>query len=282
MAQQGYPDSLPLQVPANVYQLIVSHQLGRPLAFFPERSSACRGVILIVVGVFIELSLLPFLLILGLLLFLPHASITVANLLTPWGFGGALFFLLCLLFGILIGWGGFRLLTGPFQHLYLCEEGLVSLTGRRETVMRWDQVTNVTRYVVRSGTSNPSLSPRCRLRRSDGVELIIGERSFEQGDALCGSIEQQVARKQLPQVLASYSAGIPISFNDLTVTQQGLSLDHGRKTLPWSEVSTIKISSNHVLSIGKQGKFWDWYSNGNMPNALTFLELASALGVKGV
>lgn len=218
MAQQRYPDSQPLQVPANVYERMVSHQLGRPLAFYRERSSACRGVILLVVGVFCELSLLPLIFLVGVLLSVSHTQISVANLLTPQGFGLALFFLLEVLFGILIGWGGFRLLRGPFQHLYLCQEGVVSLTGRRDTVIRWDQVTTVTRYVVRGGTRNPSLSPRCRLRRSDGVELIIGERSFEQGDALCGSIEQQVARKQLPQVLASYSAGIPLSFGDLTVT----------------------------------------------------------------
>jgi hypothetical protein len=111
-------------------------------------------------------------------------------------------------------------------------------------------------------------------------------------------------RKQLPQVLASYSAGIPISFGDLTVTQQGLSLDHGRKTLLWlifsrpihtilwlslnhgrktllwSAVGKIELSQYSGLSIGKQGKFWNWYSNASMPNAQTFLEFASALGVR--
>ncbi len=296
MAQQGYPDSQPLQVPANVYELMVSHHLGGPLAFYRERSNGCAGVILIVVGVFCELSLLPLLLLLGLVLSVSHTQISLANLLTLPGLGVALFFLLEVLFGVLIGWGGFRLLTGPFQHLYLCEEGLVSLTGRREIVMRWDQVTSVTRYMVRStGRQGGSSRPRCHLRRSDGAELIIQGLSFQQGDVsgrfiatggtqttLADIIEQQVARKQLPQLLAAYSAGIPISFGDLTVTQQGLSLDQGRKTLPWSEVSAIKFSREYVLSICKRGKFWDWYSNARMPNALTFLELTNALGVTGV
>jgi hypothetical protein len=95
MAQQGCPNGQPLQVPANVYELMVSHQLGRPLALYQERSSACRGVILIVVGVLLSVS---------------HTQISVANLLTPQGLGVTLFFLLEVLFGMLIGWGGFRLL----------------------------------------------------------------------------------------------------------------------------------------------------------------------------
>jgi hypothetical protein len=276
MAQQGYPNSPPLQVPANVYELMISHQLGRPLALYWEGSSAWIGVILIVVGVLCELPLLPVLLLLGLLL----TQISVANLLTLQGLGVALLLLVWVLVGLLIGWGGFRLLTAPLEHLYLCEEAVVSLTGRREIVMRWDQVTNVTRCVTRGSGRNRGSSRLCCLLRSDGAALIIHESSFEQGGALCGYIEQQVAHKQLPQVRASYPAGIPISFGDLTVTQQGLSLDNGRKTLPWSEVGTIKISSNYVLSIGKQGKFWDWYSNGNMPNAWTVLELMDALGRK--
>lgn len=53
-------------------------------------------------------------------------------------------------------------------------------------------------------------------------------------------------RKQLPQRLASSSAGIPLSFDGLSVTRQGLSLDHGRKTLPWNEVGTIEISNHHA------------------------------------
>jgi len=292
MAQQGYPNSQPLQVPANVYELMVSHQLGRPLALYREKPSAFVGGCLIVVGVFCELSLLPLIFLVGVLLSVSHTQISVANLLTLPGLGIALFFLLEVLFGILIGWGGFRLLAGPFQHLYLCEEGLVSRRGRREIAMRWDQVTSVTRSGDRRHPRQRSRYP-CLLRRSDGAELIIEELSFEQGNALGGLIatsgtpptlvdviEQQVARKQLPQVLASYSAGIPISFGGLTVTQQGLSLDHGRKTLPWSEVGTIEISINHILLIRKQGKFWDWYSTTNMPNALTFLELTNALGIK--
>jgi hypothetical protein len=263
MAQQGYPNGQPLQVPANVYELMVSHQLGRLVSFYPvtRAANACAGVLLIVVGVFCELSLLPLLLLLGVLLSVSHTQISVANLLTPWGVGVALFFLLCVLFGVLIVWQGFRLFREEtLQRWYLCEEGLISLTRRRETVMRWDQVTSVTRY---------------RLRRSDGAELAIG------GDAsLGGSIGYHVAHKQLPQVLASYHAGVPISFGGLTVTQQGLSLHQGRKTLPWSEVSAIEFSSDYVLSICKQGKVWNRYSNARMPNAWTFLELMSALGIK--
>jgi hypothetical protein len=87
-------------------------------------------------------------------------------------------------------------------------------------------------------------------------------------------------RKKLPQVLASSSAGVPISFGGLAVTWQGLSLGQGRKTLPWREVGPLERSRQHVLSIGKQGKFWDWDSNASMPNALTFLGLIYALGIK--
>ena len=192
MAQQGYPNGQPLQVPANVYELMVSHQLGRPLAFYREKPRALTGGCFLVVGVFLELSLLPLLLFLSLSLSVSHTQISVATLLTPQGAGVALYFLLCVLFGFLIGRGGFRLLAGPFQHLYLCEEGLVCRTGRRAIAMRWDQITSVTRP---RGTGRRR-SPKplfCRLRRSDGAELTIHERSFEQGEALAFYFITQVA-----------------------------------------------------------------------------------------
>jgi hypothetical protein len=52
MAQQGSPHNPPLQVPANVYELIISHQLGRPLALYREKPRALPGACLLVVGVF--------------------------------------------------------------------------------------------------------------------------------------------------------------------------------------------------------------------------------------
>ena len=191
MAQQGYPNSPPPQVPANVYELMISHQLGRPLALYREKRSAFAGACLLVVGVLCELSLLPLLILLGVVLSVSHTQISVATLLTPQGAGVALFFLLEVLFGMLIGWGGWRLLAGPFQHVYLCEGAVVCLTGRRESVMRWDQITSVTRY---SGRRRSGPSVRCCLRRSDGAELLIEELSFGQLDAVCVYIQGQVAR----------------------------------------------------------------------------------------
>jgi hypothetical protein len=192
MAQPGSPHKPPLQVPANVYELIISHQLGRPLAWYREKPSAFLGGCLLVLGVFIGLSLLPLLLLLGVLLSVSHTQISLATLLTPEGAGVALYFLLAVLFGFLIGRGGFRLLVGPFQYLYLCEEGLVCRTGRRAIAMRWDQITSVTRPMGRGRSQSPK-PLECRLRRSDGAELRIHERSFEQGEALAFYFLTQVA-----------------------------------------------------------------------------------------
>lgn len=72
-------------------------------------------------------------------------------------------------------------------------------------------------------------------------------------------------RKQLPQRLASSSAGIPLSFDGLSVTRQGLSLDHGRKTFHGTRWARLR-SATIMPSRSARGEFWDWYANASMPN----------------
>ncbi|MBA2676873.1 MAG: hypothetical protein H0U76_00510 [Ktedonobacteraceae bacterium] len=66
---------------------------------------------------------------------------------------------------------------------------------------------------------------------------------------------------QLPQTIASYMAGIPIDFGRISLSTQGVSIDQGKKFLPWHEVAHLRtqtyIGGEHVV-IGKKGQLISW------------------------
>ncbi|MBA2678992.1 MAG: hypothetical protein H0U76_11435 [Ktedonobacteraceae bacterium] len=66
---------------------------------------------------------------------------------------------------------------------------------------------------------------------------------------------------QLPQVIASYTAGIPINFGRITLSTQGVSIDQGKKFLPWHEVKRIRIEAfigGEQVVVGKKGWIISW------------------------
>jgi hypothetical protein len=78
---------------------------------------------------------------------------------------------------------------------------------------------------------------------------------------LVDHIVQELAQQQLPQVLASYNAGIPLTFGRISLSLQGIAVDDGKQFLPWSKVSRLYIGiyiGGERLTIAKKGKVLAW------------------------
>lgn len=90
---------------------------------------------------------------------------------------------------------------------------------------------------------------------------------------------QQGARRQLPQIIATYQAGTPIVFGRLTLTQQGIEVDPGRKRLSWDDVRAIKITDEQVIIQSRRDILFVWkrLDRWRVPNAALLNELAAYL-----
>ncbi len=87
------------------------------------------------------------------------------------------------------------------------------------------------------------------------VEAIANVAVFK---GLLDHLLQQRVRSQLPQVIAAYHAGTPIAFVRVTLTQQGVEVDQGKKRLLWHEVSTIEVTQEQVDIQSRRDRIWSW------------------------
>ena len=90
---------------------------------------------------------------------------------------------------------------------------------------------------------------------------------------------QQGARRQLPPIIATYHAGTPIVFGRVTITQQGIEVDHGRKRLSWHDVAAMKVTDEQVIIQSRRDILFVWkrLDRWRVPNAALLNELAAYL-----
>lgn len=124
-------------------------------------------------------------------------------------------------------------------RMVVCTEGLLRLWNNEAESMRWDEI----RELWRDRQGNYSFSG------DDGTRFIINH-VFRHADELGATIEEEVTRRLLPQVLAMYQRGEPIRFGQVQVSQQGIST--GGDLLPWDRVGEVQMHGG-LLVIKRQG-----------------------------
>jgi hypothetical protein len=95
---------------------------------------------------------------------------------------------------------------------------------------------------------------------------------------LVKQIIQDLAQQQLPQVIATYQTGAPIVFGRISLSQQGIALDGGRKLLAWNDVKQVKVDTQERrVSISTYSKLLNWQTLASWmtPNVLVFKELVN-------
>ncbi len=91
--------------------------------------------------------------------------------------------------------------------------------------------------------------------------------------ALVTDIKRTHVSKQVPQLVASYRAGIPIPFGRISISQQGFSLGNHHRSLPWSEVRRIVIGQQaiQVFKVNRSAP-WSFVHMSQVPDIVLLKE----------
>ena len=145
----------------------------------------------------------------------------------------------------------------------------------------WDQVDKLYRLVVEVYVNGRYSGTRISLNLVTKSGASVTFREFvtyvlDLGDR----IEREVVQRQLPGALSALASGVPVHFDKLAISRDGLA--YGKHQLPWAEVEELKVEGGHV-TIRKAGKFFKWADLrvGDVPNFGVFQGVVRALAGGG-
>jgi hypothetical protein len=148
--------------------------------------------------------------------------------------------LLPILLIVVLLWG---LLASTFWvrslRLVVCTEGVLRLWNDETESIRWEEI----QELWRDGHGHYAFA------RVDGTRFIINH-VFRHADELGATIEEEVTRRMLSQVLTIYQRGEPVRFGQVQVSQQGIST--GGDILPWKSVEEVQMHGG-ILAIKQLG-----------------------------
>ncbi len=254
MAQQMQPAQQQSMF-VDVSQLTAAYQIGTVLREYKNtaRTTMVLGIVLTVVG---GASML-----LSLVLFLYIGFQRVESYLFFLGLA-------------LLGYGIARIRAAGRNRgarVYRCTEGVLRVQAGAVEAIRWDQLTAVQK-IFTSVWGIYSLN-RYILYPTGTLPLVL-DKTFDGFEELGAEIEREVTRHLLPGAIAAYEAGHAVSFGPVSATVQGLSVQEGRKTLPWEELGEVYVD-NGFTTIKKRGALltWEKLSISQMLNLCVFLPL---------
>ena len=272
------------QIAGDAQQLAALHRLGLPIAVYKPSTTltVIGGLVAIVFGV--AWAVVAF-----------YIVNSVVSSFSSTGFPPILGLVIPLFGLVFVLIGGLALLKA-FRNrnlrVYVHEQGVVYLKRNGNEVIRWDQIAAVWHKVKKrtstTSTRNPSTGYTTTststtiyhsyiVQRADGAKVVF-DGTFSRLRELGQTIEQGSARYLLPRAIAAFNAGQPVVFGKMYVNFSGVS--DGKKTLPWSELKSIKVDENNgTIAIRKQGKWLNWsnLSLSETPNILVFEALVNSI-----
>lgn len=150
------------------------------------------------------------------------------------------------------------------RRILLYEQGLIDVAPSRTQVVRWDQVRYVWHTVAIQYAGPPGyvIYTPYTLQTINGVSLSFGM-TLARRDELIKNLNQSIIPFLLSQARERYQAGQEVDFDHLVLSKVGLRTKDGSKTLPRSEVASIKVTDR--LQIKQHGKKRNWFDRG-IPN----------------
>ncbi len=238
------------QLPPAIYQQAASYQLGAPLQVYKPN-----------VWTVYVLSVAALLIVLIDLLGLASGVSADAILV---------FLVLIIVLIIIIR----RFLSGFNLKVYTFAEGLVRAKGSKIDVIRWDQVEEVSQRIIKRRSYGISIytSYRYTVHRRDGTTFKFTG-TLKAIKHLGQTIQQEVTRRQLPQAIAAYNSGAPVSFGPFVVDKQGIS--HNRVPIPWHQIDRVDLNRGwvQVYVVGSMLRRFRT-SVWRVPNLMVFMQLA--------
>ena len=166
-----------------------------------------------------------------------------------------------------------------------CTHGLIFLK-RKATMVAWSDIRQFWKDI--SIKDKAVVTRIYTIHTSDDRQLVLNN-VIPDVTRLGRLIERKVTRIRLPGLLDAYFAGQLISFKEIALHKEGVSIKreqvvdikqrkqgHKRQrhtprqqeTLSWNEIEHISVDDT-ALSIYKKGQYWDWYTLpvSRIPNA---------------
>lgn len=254
MAQQMQPAQQQSMF-VDVSQLTAAYQMGTVLREYKNtaRTTMVLGIVLTVLG---GASILG-----SLVLFLYKGLLRGESYLLFLGLA-------------LLGYGISRMRAAGRNRgarVYLCTDGVMRVKAGEVEAIGWDHFTAVQK--IFTSVQGISTLNQYILYQTGKMPLVL-DKTFDGFGELGAEIEREVTRHLLPGAIAAYEAGQAVSFGPVSATFQGLSVQEGRKTLPWEELGEVYVDKGFT-TIKKRGALltWEKLSVSQMLNLCVFIPL---------
>ncbi|MFN8374229.1 MAG: DUF6585 family protein [Anaerolineae bacterium] len=166
-------------------------------------------------------------------------------------------------------------------HVQVYDEGFARIRGRKIEAVRWTDVRSVLQSVTHYRRYGQTISTRYiyTIETADRRRIKLSN-EIKDISLLGDTIQQETSKRMLPQAVAAYQSGQPVSFGSITLSKDGVS--QGRKQLSWAEVEGVQIENGYV-KFKKQGKWFNWANvpAAKIPNLYVFLSMVdNIVGIK--
>jgi len=256
MAQQQQQQPAQQQsVLAEVNTLASTHQLGTLQAQYQAKLAALNARLVVILTL---LGILGGVALVGISL-LSHVTLFTGIVSTESVLGLILF--------CAGAWLGYNALRYYGLRVYVFTEGLVQVKGNKTAVVRWDQVKTIWQKVRKRflGSFYLGTTHKYTLQQANGKKIAFND-GLKNIEVLGGTIIREVNSRLLPDLVATYDAGDPVSFGKLRVSIHGISI--GEEILLWNQIKGVQVIKG-VLAINKDGQ-WLNYPTIKAPKIANF------------
>jgi len=165
-----------------------------------------------------------------------------------------------------------RFFAGFNLKVYTFAEGLLRVKGSQIDVIRWDQTEAVWQKIIRYRRYFITIytSYKYTVRRRDSAEFKFTG-SLKNIKQLGENIQQEIARRHMPQAIAAYNNGAPLNFGPYVLNTQGIS--YGNALIPWYQIHQVTLKRGWV-AVQDGSTFGKFRTNvQRIPNLIVFLRM---------
>lgn len=142
------------------------------------------------------------------------------------------------------------------SHIYLCSQGLLSISRKRHQAIQWSEVQGTSYRYNASYGGNAGLVLLDRDRKK-----FVLSRNLDQYEELYAIIEDRVKEARVTAALTQYEQGETVHFGDLEVNQFGIA-DQDNAII-WDQLEDVRLVK-YDLSLKYEGTWHPWHGPASL------------------
>jgi hypothetical protein len=164
----------------------------------------------------------------------------------------------------------------PQNVVLLYQHGLVDRRKSQPVILSYDDVQSLFITIVRLANVTSYIYT---IHTKDNRQIQFDEHLAQIKD-IGHILQEQIAQHQLPEAIATYKQGLPVSFKQLTVTSDGVAV--GKRFLPWTEFDSAMVLQTRTrkylhtfieIKQKNQQNAWALLDQKTFPNVSLFFAL---------